>query len=106
MPDDDFFLAEEEYDFLADELFEDDVDVLAGILRVFPARIASLLMPLAFLIASTDTPYFFDIDDSVSPFLIECSVAFAGWVVVFFDADCWVLEADCVDLVEEAGLDA
>ncbi len=43
--------------------------VLAGIFMVFPARSLSLVMPLAFLISAMLTPYFFDNDDRLSPFL-------------------------------------
>ena len=44
--------------------------LLAGILMSAPARIASLFIPFAFLIASTVTPYFLAMCPRVSPRLM------------------------------------
>ena len=44
--------------------------LLAGIFNVAPARRASFFIPLAALSSAIDTPYFFEIDERVSPFFI------------------------------------
>lgn len=79
--------------FFLDELFllllflaEDPVDeealaFLAGIFKVAPARRASEVMPLAAFSSAIETPYFFEIDERLSPLLILCELGAAAFAV-------------------------
>lgn len=68
--------------FLAAEpVDEEALAFLAGIFKVAPARRASELMPLAAFSSAMETPYFFEIDDRVSPLLILCEPGVAAFAV-------------------------
>lgn len=63
---------------------------LVVMISFLPMLRLSLFSPLAFLMAATVVPYFFAIEDNVSPFLTLCVVdvaAFWDFVDVFFGAD-------------------
>ena len=66
-----FFLVAVPLFLLAVPLFlADDDDPFVGIFRVFPAVRLSDVMPFAFFISATLTPYFFAMVDRFSPLRI------------------------------------
>lgn len=66
---------------------EDEEVPFAGIFSVFPARIASPVMPFAFLSSSMVTPYFLEMEDRDSPDLMRWSVVLGVAVALAFPED-------------------
>ncbi len=78
-----------------EDFFEEDFVLLAGILRVLPARRLSFFMPLAFFSSAMLTPYFLEMLLKLSPFLIL-------WLVVAGVLALADLLLEAVDFLEEA----